>query len=137
MRQFEGASEVAQIAIWSVLPAIEIAASDNGKTSTSKRAIVMTTTADVRLPHNVAWIQRMIGQVAITIIVAQMAAGRNGQTTQNEARIRAPIKSTARVVRVRSRLISVTALFQWMKDQTEARRFTPAPRSANGFRWSE
>jgi len=45
----------------------------------------------------------MTGQVATTTMVAQITADRKGRTIQNEAAIRMPIKSTARVVWVRSR----------------------------------
>jgi uncharacterized lipoprotein YmbA len=46
---------------------------------------------------------RISGQLATTIIVAQMAAGINGRRIQNEAAIMPTMNSTTSVVRVRSR----------------------------------
>jgi len=48
----------------------------------------------------------MSGQVATTIVTAQIAAPKNGRRIQSEVPISPPTKSNARKVRVMSRLIS-------------------------------
>ena len=47
-------------------------ASQNGTTNTSSSASVMTVIASARLSHSLACTRRMIGQVAITSVVAQI-----------------------------------------------------------------
>ena len=68
--------------------------------------MVMTMTASARLFQSRAWILSISGQVATTIMVAQTAAGRNGCRIQNEAAVSPTIRKTAKVVRVRSCLMS-------------------------------
>jgi hypothetical protein len=77
-------------------------ASQKGTTNTTRIVRVMTVTASVRLFHNLACTRRMMGQVAIATITAQIAAGRKGLRTQRLPAIRARMNRTARVVRVRS-----------------------------------
>lgn len=48
----------------------------------------------------------MTGQVAITTIVAEIIAGRNGRKLQSEAAINIPRSIIAKVVRVKSRLVA-------------------------------
>jgi hypothetical protein len=50
------------------------------------------------------------GQVAVTIVTAQMTAPKNGRRIHSEVPIRAPMKSTAKTVRVMSRWIPVMRL---------------------------
>ena len=47
------------------------------------------------------------GQVAVTIVTAQIAAPKNGLRIQSDVPIRAPMKSNARKVRVMSRWASI------------------------------
>ncbi len=78
-------------------------ASISGTTSSVRISSDITVTARPRRPHSRAWIQRIIGQVETTIIIAQMVGARNGLSTHSVATISSPMKSTPSVVRVRSR----------------------------------
>src|SRR6516162_3476103 len=73
-----------------------------GTTRTSSIRTVATSTASQRLPHSRDCNLRKKGQVAMTIIVAQSVAERNGCTTQKQAAMRMQMNNTASVVRVRS-----------------------------------
>ena len=74
-------------------------ASTSGTMKTSSITIVITTTAGARLPPSQPCMRSIIGQVATTIVMAQMKEARNGRRTQNEASVRPPMKSTLRVTR--------------------------------------
>ncbi len=95
-------SAFAQAMIWSAWSMIEPAASTNGSTNTSSITTSMTATASPRLPHSQRCARSISGQVATTIIAAQMRAARNGRRIQNAAVISPPMNSTASVVCVRS-----------------------------------
>ena len=60
--------------------------------------MVITTTASQRRRPNAASIFSISGQVATTIIVAQMTGTRNGRMIQNDATISATMNSTPSVV---------------------------------------
>ena len=59
----------------------------------------MTATAGARRPPNMLSTRRNIGQVATTIIVAQMKAPRNGDRIHSEPPISPPMNSTDSVMR--------------------------------------
>ena len=65
-------------------------------------AAVMTATAKPRRSPRRRSTQRISGQVATTIMTAQIAAGRNGLSTQKLAAIKPPIATTAKRIRVMS-----------------------------------
>ncbi len=75
----------------------------NGTINTSSSASDMTATAKPRLPPIHVCRRSMRGHVATTIVTAQTKAGRNGFRMKKLAAMRATIKSTASIVRVRSR----------------------------------
>jgi len=81
-------------------------ASQNGATKTSSSAVVMTTTASQRRCHSCCCTRSITGQVATTRVVAQIVAGKNGQTIQTEAAISPVTNRIARIIRTRSRLPS-------------------------------
>ena len=74
----------------------------SGTTNTSSKASIMKVTASARLPHMRRCTRCIRGQVATTIIVAQISGARKGRMIQNEAKIRPPMNNTAKVVRVSS-----------------------------------
>ena len=65
---------------------------------------VMTATARLRFPQSRRSRARSVGQVATTIVVAQMPASRNGLSTQKLRSVKPPIVRTPRTIRVRSQL---------------------------------
>jgi len=65
-------------------------------------AIVMPVTARPRFPHSMASTFNMNGQVAATIMAAQMIDERNGLMIQKLATIRIPIHKTCSMIRVKS-----------------------------------
>jgi hypothetical protein len=76
----------------------------SGAARMSAMTSVMTVTARARLPQRLAWAARSMGHVAITIIVAQIPASRNGRSTQKLAIVNAAMVITPRTIRVRSQL---------------------------------
>ena len=74
----------------------------SGTTNTSSKASIIAVTARARLFQRRASTRRNKGQVATTIIVAQISGARKGRMIQNEAKIRPPMNNTAKVVRVSS-----------------------------------
>ena len=77
-------------------------ASTSGTTNSSSSASDITSTATQRLPPAQACTRSISGQVATTTIVAQMVGPRKGRRIHSEPPISSPMKSTAKVVRVRS-----------------------------------
>ena len=77
-------------------------ASVTGTTNSSSSITVITTTAGSLRCHRRACRRSISGQVATTIVVAQMPAPMNGRKTQNAARIKPAMNSTPSVVRARS-----------------------------------
>ena len=63
----------------------------------------MMSTAIHRLSQKRFWIRRKAGQVAEAIVAAQIVAGTNGRTIQDEKKSIAPSARMARTIRVRSR----------------------------------
>ena len=63
---------------------------------------VMTAAARPRFPHSHFSTFSMSGQVAATIMPAQIAEGRMGRMIQNVAAIKIIIHRTCRVIRVKS-----------------------------------
>ena len=64
----------------------------------SIEAGIMTATASPRLFQSIDWTRSSNGQVATTMMVAQISARRNGWRTQKASPISRPIKSSCRVV---------------------------------------
>ena len=77
-----------------------------GATTISTMKSVITATARLRLPQSRRSSRRSAGQVATTIVVAQMPASRNGLSTQKLSSVRPPMVMTPRTIRVRSQLRS-------------------------------
>jgi hypothetical protein len=77
-------------------------ASEKGMMKSSSIAIVMAATARPRFFHSQASTFNMNGQVAATIMAAQMSDGRNGRMIQKLAAMRIPIHKTCSVIRVKS-----------------------------------
>ena len=96
------ARDLTQPTIWSALSIIVTTASERGTTSTSIRTNVITATASLRLPQSLSWRLSKSGQVATTIVVAQINAVMKGRTTQKLAKISRLMNITASVVRVTS-----------------------------------
>src|SRR5512139_562388 len=96
-------NHLVQPAMRLALSAMAAMASDSGTTSARSRMTVITTTASDRFPHSRAWIASITGQVGTTTIVAQITAGRNGSSIQNDATMRPPMKRTPSVIWARSR----------------------------------
>src|SRR5688500_9048998 len=94
---------LAQSATSSTLVTTVAIAAESGTTSTSSRTTDITVTASQRRPPLRRCAHSIIGQVATTIIVAQMIAPRNGCRIQNEAAISPPMNSTVSTMRVSSR----------------------------------
>ena len=82
---------------------IVLTATQNGTTNTSSIATVITTTASQRRRPNACSIRSISGQVAMTIIAAQMIGTMNGRMIQSEATISVTMNSTPNVVCARSR----------------------------------
>src|SRR5688572_8203949 len=78
-------------------------AADSGTMSSSTRMSDIAVTAAQRRPPTRRCSARNCGQVATTIIVAQMIAPRNGRRIHNEAAISPPITITVSRMRVSSR----------------------------------
>jgi len=76
-------------------------ASEKGMTKTRTRRPVITTTAARRL-RTLSSIISSSGQVAITIMLAQISAGRNGLRIQKLAVSRAPMRAMTRMFLTRS-----------------------------------
>jgi hypothetical protein len=89
--------------IWSAWLTIVPTEREKGMIKTSSRARVIMTTAGERLPPNHRWKRSMTGQVATTIMVAQIIARRKGRMIQNTAVSRTPMKRMPRVIPVMSR----------------------------------
>ncbi len=70
----------------------------------------MTATASDRRFHSRACSPRMIGQVAMTSVAAQMIAGRKGLTIHSEMPISRAMNRIASVRRVRSKRVSCIAV---------------------------
>ena len=81
--------------------------SQRGTTSKQRRTTVITATASDRRPQSRPWMETIKGQVAVTIVTDQIAAPRNGLRIHSDVPSRAPMKSTAKKVRVMSRWFSV------------------------------
>jgi len=94
------ASDLALITISSALLIMVATARDKGTMRASSRTRVITATASHLLPHRRAWRATRRGQVATTIMVAQIKALTNGRTTQKLAAMSIPINRTIRAVRV-------------------------------------
>jgi len=73
-----------------------------GTMNSSSSSSVITSTAKLRRPPSRAWNHCSIGQVATTIIVAQIVEPMKGRRIHSEATMSKPIKSTPSVVRTRS-----------------------------------
>ena len=73
-----------------------------GTTSRASRAMTITATAGPRRPPRRAWRAVRMGQVAMTIIVAQTTAARKGNITQMLAAVITPRARTPSVMRGRS-----------------------------------
>ena len=73
-----------------------------GTTRSVVRATTITATARPRRPPRRAWTASRMGQVAMTIIVAQSTAGTNGRITQRLAAINTPMEVTWSVIGVSS-----------------------------------
>ena len=84
---------------------IVLTASQNGTTNTSSIAIVIVTTATQRRRPKACSILSITGQVAMTIIAAQMMGTMKGRMIQNEATISVTMNSTPKVTCARSRRI--------------------------------
>ena len=97
------AMDFSRTTISSAFDTIVPMASARGTTKTSSRITVIAATASALRCHRRAWSQSMAGHVATTIIVAHIAAARNGRRIQSEATISAPRKIAPRSVRVSSR----------------------------------
>ncbi len=82
-------SALAQFTISSEYSTIVLTAVQNGSTNTSSMATVITATAGRRRRPKAASIFSISGQVATTIIVAQMTGTRNGRMIQMDAAIMA------------------------------------------------
>ena len=78
-------------------------ASANGTANTSSKTAIIAAMASERRFHNRAWNHSSTGHVATTIMVAQIAAARNGRKIHSDATISAPRKIAPRSVRVSSR----------------------------------
>ena len=78
-------------------------AADSGTTSTSSRTTDITVTASQRRPPAQRCTLISSGQVATTIMIAQMIAPRNGRRIHSEAAISPPITITVSRMRVSSR----------------------------------
>ena len=100
-------SDFTQPAIRSAFDTMVPMASQRGTTRTQRRTTVITATASDRRPQSRPWMEIINGQVAVTIVTDQIAAPRNGLRIQSDVPSRAPMKSTARKVRVMSRWVSV------------------------------
>jgi hypothetical protein len=72
----------------------------------------MAATARPRFPHSKVSIFNMNGQVAATIMAAQMSDGRSGLMIQKLATIRIPIHKTCSVIRVKSGVGSLCVVIQ-------------------------
>ena len=92
----------------SVFETITPMAADRGTTSKHRRIRVITVTAAHRRPQSQDWIFIIRGQVAATMVEAQMIAGRKGSRIHRDIPIRETIKSALRMVRVRSFCFSAT-----------------------------
>src|SRR5262245_2624995 len=86
--------------------AMAMTAVANGAAMTRTIRTVITATARLRLPQSRRSSRRSVGQVATTIVVAQMPASRNGLSTQKLRSARPPMVITPRTIRVRSQLRS-------------------------------
>ena len=78
-----------------------------GTRTTPSMISVMTATAKPRRAQSRLWIIRISGQVATTIMTAQIAEGRNGVSTQKLAASRPPNETTASKTRVTSQVTGV------------------------------
>ncbi len=83
-------------------------ASQRGTTRKQSRIPVITATDSNRRPQSRSWMEIINGQVAVAIVMAQIAAPRKGLRIHSDVPIRTPMKSTARTVRVMSRWILAT-----------------------------
>ena len=91
-----------QAVIRSAFSMIATTASEKGTTNRSSMASVIAATASPRFPPSQPSTRNMSGQVAATIITAQMSDDRNGLMIQKLAAIRSPIQRTCSVARVKS-----------------------------------
>src|SRR5690349_2546819 len=91
-----------QLAISSAFSTIVAIAIDSGTTNASSNVPIIAITAIQRRPQRCACTSSMSGQVATTIIEAQIVAAMNGRRIQKQAAIRPTMKRTANVVRARS-----------------------------------
>ena len=99
-------SDLIQPTITSPLSAIAATPSEKGTKKSSSSASVIAVTASDRRPPRRASMASSTGQVATTIMVAQMIAGRNGLMIHSELTMSPPIKITPSVMRARSRCVS-------------------------------
>ncbi len=97
--------DLTRSAISPAWPIIVRTASDRGMRTVSRIANVMMVTASPRLPLSFASSLTIAGQVAITINDAQTMETRKGSRIQKLAAISIPMKMTARVVWVTSRVM--------------------------------
>jgi hypothetical protein len=79
-----------------------VTASAMGPRMMASMTAVMIATAKLRRPPRRRSTHRISGQVATTIMTAQITAGRNGLSTQKLAAIKPPIATTAKRIRVMS-----------------------------------
>ncbi len=88
-------------------------ASKKGTINRISMTIVMAVTARPRFFHSRPSTFNMNGQVATTIMMAQMSDSKNGLIIQNVAAIRIPIQRTCRVIRVGSgaEILCIVILF--------------------------
>ena len=77
-------------------------ASENGTMKASRTTRVMSATARDRRPPVIRCTHNNSGQVATTIVVAQISAPRNGRSVQKLPASRSPMKSTRSMIRVTS-----------------------------------
>ena len=87
-----------------------------GAIKSASSASVMIAAAGPLLPPMADWSRNSTGQVATTMMTAQTKAVMNGLSIQRLAAIKTPIKSNARVVRVKSREgmeVAINALLLW------------------------
>jgi hypothetical protein len=90
------ARSFAQPVMTSMLPTSVPMAMATGTIRTSSSRTDITVTAAQRWPPRRRCTQRMIGQVATTIMIDQMIAPRKGCRIHRQAKIKPPVKSTPR-----------------------------------------
>ncbi len=95
-------------------------ANASGRITITSNAVVITTTARLRLPHKRLCTARITGHVDTTTSVDQINAGRNGCIIHRLATIMIAMNSTANTRRGRSRRLEIFMRYARLNDDNSA-----------------